>query len=274
MEDVLGYAGKRVLVTGAASGMGAATVDALKQLGATVIGVDRVPIGGPVDESVTIDLLDGASIDAGLARISGPMDAVFSVAGLPGPPFSDLEVMIVNVVACRVLIEGLVPKMANGAAVACVGSAGGMGWETNIAMFAPLFETHGFADGVTWLEENPDAWSWSGYAASKQAINVWVAHRSATLLPEHGVRLNATNPGVTDTAMLPLFHEANGKELVDAARGPIGRYSSAEEQAWPLIFLNSPRASFVNGESFFTDGGFHGALLTGQVDFSQLLPAE
>ncbi len=274
MDDVFGYSGKRVLVTGAASGMGAATVTALKQLGAVVIGVDRVEIPGPVDEAVTVDLLEEDSINEGLAQVTGTLDAVFSVAGLPGPPFTDLQVMIVNMVACRVLIEGLVDRMPKGSAIACVASAGGIGWESNIATFTPLFETEGFRAGVQWLEDHPEAWSWSGYAASKQALNVWVAQRSATLYPERGIRLNATNPGVTDTAMLPFFHEANGKDLVDAARGPTGRYSTAEEQAWPLIFLNSPLASYVSGTGLYTDGGFHGALLTGQVDFSHLLPAE
>jgi NAD(P)-dependent dehydrogenase (short-subunit alcohol dehydrogenase family) len=48
MDDVLGYAGKRAVVTGAASGMGAATVEVLGRLGAEVVGLDRAPIAGPV----------------------------------------------------------------------------------------------------------------------------------------------------------------------------------------------------------------------------------
>jgi NAD(P)-dependent dehydrogenase (short-subunit alcohol dehydrogenase family) len=72
--------------------------------------------------------------------------------------------------------------------------------------------------------------------------------------------------------MMPAFHANSGKDLVDAAQGPIGRYSSPEEQAWPLIVLNSPRLSYVVGETLFVDGGFFGALQTGQIDFSRLMP--
>ena len=88
------------------------------------------------------------------------------------------------------------------------------------------------------------------------------------------MRLNCVNPGPTATAMMPYFHEANGKALVDAAQGPVGRYSTAEEQAWPLVFINSPRCSYVVGETFFTDGGFFAALQNGQLDFSALMPKE
>jgi NAD(P)-dependent dehydrogenase (short-subunit alcohol dehydrogenase family) len=64
--------------------------------------------------------------------------------------------------------------------------------------------------------------------------------------------------------MMPAFHALAGKELVDMAVGPIGRYSTPEEQAWPLVLLNSPRLSYVTGEVFNTDGGFTGALITGR----------
>jgi NAD(P)-dependent dehydrogenase (short-subunit alcohol dehydrogenase family) len=53
----------------------------------------------------------------------------------------------------------------------------------------------------------------------------------------------------------------------------VGRYSTPEEQAWPLVCLNSPRLSYVTGETLYTDGGFFGALQTGQVDFSALMPS-
>ena len=72
-----------------------------------------------------------------------------------------------------------------------------------------------------------------------------------------------TAPGPTNTAMMAFFHEANGKHVVDGALGAVGRYSSPEEQAWPLLFLNSPRSSYVVGETLYTDGGFFAALPVG-----------
>jgi NAD(P)-dependent dehydrogenase (short-subunit alcohol dehydrogenase family) len=80
-----------------------------------------------------------------------------------------------------------------------------------------------------------------------------------------GIRLNCTNPGPTQTAMMPAFEAANGKDLIDAFIGPSGRRSTAEEQAWPLVFLNSPRSSYVAGEAFHVDGGFLGAMVTDQL---------
>ncbi len=272
MDDVLGYAGKRAVVTGAASGMGEAAATVLHDLGATVIGVDRAEISGPVDQQVQVDLLDLASITAGIEAIDGPIDAVFNCAGLPGPPFPEIDVMTVNFLGGRELIEQLLPKMAEGSGVVYVASAGGIGWQPNLPNLLGLLETEGFEAGRAWLEANPEVWSASGYAASKQAINAWTAWACTDLMADHGVRLNCTNPGPTTTAMMPFFHEANTKELVDAALGPVGRYSTAEEQAWPMIMLNSPRSSYVVGETFFADGGFFGALQTGRLDMSALMP--
>jgi NAD(P)-dependent dehydrogenase (short-subunit alcohol dehydrogenase family) len=253
MNDVLQYEGKRVVVTGCASGMGAATAGLLVDLGADVIGLDVKPTDVPVKQFLTMNLGEKSSIDEGVAAIEGPVHAVFSVAGLPGPPFSDLDTMLVNFVGPRHLIESLVPKLAPGAAVACVASNAGK----------PLITSAGFDEAKAWCEANPEQIA-SGYAPSKQAINAWVAWRASSLMPK-GIRLNCTNPGPTQTAMMPAFEKANGKDLIDAFIGPSGRRSSAEEQAWPLLFLNSPRSSYVAGEAFHVDGGFLGAMVTGEL---------
>ncbi len=272
MDDVLGYTGKQAAVTGAASGMGEAAATLLHDLGATVIGLDRADISAPVDQKVNIDLLDLASISAAANDIDGPIAAIFNCAGLPGPPFPEIDVMTVNFLGGRELITQLLPKMSEGSGVVYVASAGGIGWQPNLPNLMGLLETKGFDEGKAWLEANPDVWSASGYAASKQAINAWTAWACTDLMADYGVRLNCTNPGPTTTAMMPFFHQANTKELVDAALGPVGRYSTAEEQAWPMIMLNSPRSSYVVGETFFADGGFFGALQTGRLDMSALMP--
>ena len=263
MNDVLQYAGKRAVVTGCASGMGEATAAILVELGADVVGLDVKTTAVDVGQFVTVDLRDRASIDAAVAGIDGPVHSVFSVAGLPGPPFSDLDTMIVNFVGARHLVESLVPKLAPGAAVVCVASNAGLGWEQRIDDWMPLISSAGFDEAKAWCEENAQL-ILSGYAPSKQALNAWVAWRASSLMPD-GIRLNCSNPGPTQTAMMPAFEAANGKDLIDAFIGPSGRRSTAEEQAWPLVFLNSPRASYVAGESFHVDGGFRGAMVTNQL---------
>jgi NAD(P)-dependent dehydrogenase (short-subunit alcohol dehydrogenase family) len=264
MDDVLGYDGRKVVVTGAASGMGAATAGLLVALGADVAALDLRPSGIEGATDLEVDLMDPASIDAGVAAIGGEVTAVFSVAGLPGPPFSDLDTMTVNFVGARHLIESLVPALVPGGAVACVASNAGLGWQDELETWRPLLETSGFEAGRAWCEAHPELIA-SGYAPSKKVLNLWVAWRGAQLMADPGVRLNLTNPGPTDTAMMPAFEALAGKELIDAFVGPSGRRSTPEEQAWPLLFLNSPRLTYVAGEAFHVDAGFLAAMTTGQL---------
>jgi NAD(P)-dependent dehydrogenase (short-subunit alcohol dehydrogenase family) len=265
VEDVLGYEGRHAVVTGAASGMGAATAELLTALGAQVTALDVQNVALPVSASHHLDLTDRASIDAVVAQIDGPVDAVFSVAGLPGPPHSDLDTVTVNFIGARHLIESLVPLMPEGAAVTTVASNAGLGWQEDLDALLPLVTTAGFDEARDWCRAHPEAIA-SGYLPSKKFVNAWVAWRSAALLSERGIRLNCTNPGPTDTAMMPTFEEQAGKELIDAFLGPSGRRSTAEEQAWPLLFLNSPRAAYISGEALHVDAGFLGAMTTGQLE--------
>jgi NAD(P)-dependent dehydrogenase (short-subunit alcohol dehydrogenase family) len=273
MDDVLGYNGRKVVVTGAASGMGDATATALVGLGAHVTSVDVNPSKVDGVESLIVDLRDEAAIADAAAKLTGPIDAYFNCAGLPGPPFSDLDVMLVNFIGARQLIESGVPKMSSGSAIAYVSSAAGIGWQGNLATLDDLIKATDMDTGRKWCEAHPDLVGPMAYPTSKQAIMAWTAWRCVGLMKDHGIRLNCTAPGPTSTAMMPFFHESAGKHVVDAALGPVGRYSAAEEQAWPLIFLNSPRSSYVLGETLYSDGGFFGALQTGQVDFSALMPS-
>jgi NAD(P)-dependent dehydrogenase (short-subunit alcohol dehydrogenase family) len=265
VEDALGYKGKHAVVTGAASGMGAAAASALVDLGANVTALDVKPVELAGATAMQIDLKDRGSIEAVAGQISGPVDAVFSVAGLPGPPFSDLDTVIVNFIGARHLIESLVPKMRRGSAVVCVASNAGLGWQPEIANLLPFVTLPDFDDQVKWCEENASKVdNGAGYPFSKQALNAWVAWRAASLIKD-GIRLNNTNPGPTQTPMMPAFEASAGKELIDAFVGPSGRRSTAEEQAWPMLFLNSPRASYITGEALHVDAGFLGAMVTGQI---------
>lgn len=263
MDDVLGYAGKRVVVTGAASGMGAAAAQALIDVGAEVIALDVKPTDAAVAASIQVDLRDRASIDEAVAKIGGPVQSVFSVAGLPGAPFSDLDTVTVNFIGARHLIESLVPGMAAGGSIVCVASNAGLGWQQEIEALMPLVSTPDFDTAKTWCEEHPDAIA-SGYLPSKKLVNLWVAWRGTQLIAD-GIRLNCSNPGPTETAMMPAFEAQAGKELIDAFVGPSGRRSTADEQAWPLLFINSPRSSYIAAEALHVDGGFLAAMVTNQL---------
>ncbi len=117
-----------------------------------------------------------------------------------------------------------------------------------------------------WLEDHPDEIA-SGYAPSKEVIIVWTVWRSLALA-EKGIRINCTLPGPTDTPMMPDFEEQMGKAFMDNYPIPLGHRQTPDEQAAPLVFLNSPAASAITGEAILTDGGTMAALSVGTLDVS------
>jgi NAD(P)-dependent dehydrogenase (short-subunit alcohol dehydrogenase family) len=272
VRDVLQYEGKRVIVTGAASGMGAATAQILVDLGAEVHAVDikKPEVTGLASYS-ECDLSRPEQVDATAKRIGSIVNALFNCAGLPNT-FPNLDVMAVNFCGLRQLTEAVVPNMVPGAAIASIASTAGIGWMQNMALLFELLATPDFASARAWCEAHPKELV-NAYGLSKEAINAYTAMRSFTLAND-GIRINCVNPGPTDTPMMPEFEKAVGKQYMDEFPVPLGRHAVAEEQAWPLVFLNSPRCSFVTGMQFECDGGFKGGLFTGQIDPSILMPAE
>jgi NAD(P)-dependent dehydrogenase (short-subunit alcohol dehydrogenase family) len=270
VKDVLRYEGRRVIVTGAASGMGAATAEILVDLGAEVHAIDiKKPEVTGLASFSPVDLRDPAQIDDAVAKIGKIVNGLFNCAGVPNT-FPALDVMLVNFVGLRHLTEAVVPLMIEGSAVACIASTAGIGWMQNMEMLFGLVTTPGFDAARTWCEEHPKELL-NSYGLSKEAINLYTAFRSFELA-RAGIRINCVNPGPTDTPMMPEFEKAVGKKYMDEFPVPLGRHAVAAEQAWPMVFLNSPRASFVTGHQLDSDGGFKGAILTGQIDAAVLMP--
>src|SRR3546814_4664734 len=71
--------------------------------------------------------------------------------------------------------------------------------------------------------------------------------------------------------MMKEVESATKASVLEAAAQPINRRSTPEEQAGPLVFLNSDVASYVNGVCFYVDGGFMAGLATGQIDVRSLM---
>jgi NAD(P)-dependent dehydrogenase (short-subunit alcohol dehydrogenase family) len=268
MSDLLGYRGKRVIVTGCFSGMGEATAKLLLDLGAEVHGLDYKDSKLPLASFNNVDLRDAASIEAGVAAIGGHVDALFNCAGLP-QSFPPMDVMKVNFIGLRHLTEQVLPLMTEGGAIASIASTGGLGWSRRIPTNMEIIATQGFDATVAWCEANMETVH-NGYAFSKENIIVWTQYMGAHLI-KRGIRINCTLPSPTQTPMMAAFHAASGKEVVDAAAEPMGRYSTPEEQAGGLVLINSALASIVNGVVFPVDGGFMGGVATGQVDLSVMM---
>jgi NAD(P)-dependent dehydrogenase (short-subunit alcohol dehydrogenase family) len=267
MASVWSYEGMRVVVSGGGgAGMGAATVTELAALGAEIHVLDLKEPPVDVASYQSVDLKDPDAAARALDKIGGTLHALFNCAGLPGPPCSDLDTMVVNFVAMRHLAELSAARMTDGGAIASISSTAGSGYLQNIAKWMPLVTTDGFVEAKQWCEEHPDEIA-TGYAPSKEAIVVWTLY-AAVDLAKRGVRVNCISPGPTDTPMMPAFEDFAGKDLIDTFAQGAGRRSRPEEQAYPLIFLNSRAASYVSGENFVTDGGTLGALMTGRLSLS------
>lgn len=268
MDDLLQLAGKRCVVTGAASGMGAATAALLVEQGAEVVGVDIKEGTGTFAAFHLADLADPASIDEAVAAIGGPVDSLFNCAGLPTTAPGQ-QIVKVNFLGHRHLTEALLPQMAAGSSVGFISSAAGMGWQQNVDTLLELLATPNFGSGAAWCEAHDEAIALNGYGFSKDAICAYVAWRGFQVAST--VRINAILPGPTDTPMMPSFVEQMGEEFFAKFPKPVGRNSTPEEQAWALVMLNSPRSSYTAATNVFTDGGFSGGLFTNSIDFAALL---
>ncbi len=266
--DFLGYKNKRVIVSGCFSGMGEATARQLVELGAEVHGLDYKETSLDLASFTQVDLRDAAAIDAAVAGIGGKVDALFNCAGLPqtAPP---LDVMKVNYAGTRRVTEQVVKLMGEGGAIASISSTGGIGWSQHMPQLMELLAIDDYEAAIKWCEENPQHVN-EGYAFSKEAIIVWTMLVSSRLIKQ-GIRINCTLPAPTQTPMMKHFEEATPAAVLEAAMQPINRRSTPEEQAGPLILINSDAAGFVNGVALPVDGGFMGGIATGQVDLSAMM---
>ena len=263
MRDILGYEGKTVVITGCATGMGAAAAELLVELGAEVHALDVQDVQAAVKQSIAIDLQDQASIDAALPKLPDRIDSIFHCAGVPGPPrFSALQTMLVNFIGPRHLGEALEARIVDGGAIASITSLAGMGYSNNMEKVNEFLATPDFASARAWCEANPD--TANGYLFSKQAIIAYTKTRAAKLL-EREIRINCLSPAPTDTPMLPSFHNQVSKEFIEEHfLSPVGRNATAAEMGDPLVFLNSHAARFISGQNLCVDFGYWASVEMGQ----------
>lgn len=247
-----GYAGKNIVVTGCASGIGRATATLLQELGAQVHGFDRQRGDATLASFTPIDLAKPDSIDTAAAQIGGRVDALFNCAGLP-PTRAALDVLKVNFLGTRYFTERVLERMEGGA-VASTSSNGGMGWQKHLAELLDLLAQTSFADGQNWLKPRL-AEIRNAYSYAKEALIVWTMQQSAILI-QRGIRINCTSPGAVQTPMLDEIETKIPRAAVDAVTQPSGRRSSPGEQATALMMLNSDAAAYINGVDLAVDGGF------------------
>ncbi|SEE77309.1 3-oxoacyl-[acyl-carrier protein] reductase [Rhizobiales bacterium GAS191] len=241
LPEALSLEGRRVLVTGAASGIGCATAHCLARLGADLVLSDRDPLDAVRGELTALGAAPAASQgdlrdDGCLHRLieSGPYYAFASVAGVfrgSAPTEAFDHVMHVNVRAPLMLASAVLDQMNPevGGRIVLVGSSAGR-----------------TAGGRIGTQEE-----YAIYAASKGAIHTLVkalSHRAAA----RNVLINGVAPGVVLTPLL----DAVAPELkTRRSANPLGRNAVPDEVAWPIALLCTPAASFISGAILDVNGG-------------------
>src|SRR6478735_551648 len=250
------YDGKRVLVVGGATGMGAAVAELVQDAGAEVVVMDRAPVTLAGVKAISLNLAEKDSIDTALEECGGPIDALFSCAGVAdGTP----GIERINFIGHRYMIDRLLDQdlLPRGAAIGMISSAAGLGWESNLDLLLEFLEIGDFDEATAWTHDQDRA----TYMWSKQAINAYVAREALGLL-QRGLRINAILPGPTNTPLAQANADtwlSFGADYRDVAGIEA---STPLEQAYPLVFLCSDAAAGVTGITMITDAGFVGSGIT------------
>jgi NAD(P)-dependent dehydrogenase (short-subunit alcohol dehydrogenase family) len=255
--DAYRYDGKRALVVGGATGMGAAAAELVRDAGAEVVVMDRADVALEGVKSIRVDLSDKASIDAAVDECGGPVHALFSCAGVAdGTP----GIERINFVGHRHLIDRLLAAdhLPRGSAIGFISSAAGLGWQGDLPELHEYLDIADFDEAAAWARDRGKA----DYMWSKKAVNAYVARQAFPLL-QRGVRINAILPGPTDTPLAQANAELWLGFGADYRAATGIEASTPLEQAYPLVFLCSDAASGISGITMVTDAGYVASGITG-----------
>jgi len=257
LHDAFRFEGKRVLVVGGATGMGAAAAELALDAGAEVVVMDRAEVSVPGVTAIGLDLASQASIDAAADGCGGPVHALLACAGVAD---STPGIERINFVGHRHLINRMLDAgmLSEGSAIGFISSSAGLGWETNLEEFTEVLAISDFDEAAAWFVEHRKA----DYMHTKQAVCAYVSTQAYPLL-RRGIRINAICPGPTVTPLAEANRELWLTFGADYRSDAGVEASTPMEQAYPLLFLCSDAAAYVTGVTLVSDAGFMSSGITG-----------
>jgi NAD(P)-dependent dehydrogenase (short-subunit alcohol dehydrogenase family) len=240
--------GKVAVITGAASGIGAATTRLFQQEGAKVVGVD-LSDDAVSDLAIKADVTDPAAVEGVYTQAReqfGKIDVLFNNAGIsPDDDASILDTSVeswdkvqnVNLKSVFLCCKFGIPHLLDN----------GGGSVINTASFVAVMGA---------------AVSQISYTASKGGV-LAMSRELGVEFARKGIRVNALCPGPVNT---PLLQELYANDPEKAGRRlehlPPGRFADVNEMARAVLFLASDDSTYVNASTFLVDGGLAGAYLT------------
>ena len=252
------FAGKTIIVTGAASGIGAATADLLSSQGAKVIALDLNKPEKDYDVFIQIDLSDPDSIQNAAAQIEGKADALCNIAGVP-PTVAPVPLLQVNVLGLIAFTKAVVPKLNDNASIVNIASLAGMGWRQRIESCKAILALEDF-NAIESFNAEHKITQENCYEFSKEAIIIWTMQEWNGF--GRGIRMNALSPSATQTPILQDFMETVAVRVKARTEGMVNRPSpgKAEDIAPIIAFLCSDESSWLKGVNIPVDGGLFAAM--------------
>ncbi|MDH4147307.1 MAG: coniferyl-alcohol dehydrogenase [Acidimicrobiia bacterium] len=256
----------RVVVTGAASGIGNATAARLVAAGHEVVSLDIKEPQTAVASHVPCDMSDPAAIDSALSRLEGTFGSLLNIAGVPGRSGAENTIRV-NTLGLRHLTDALWDRIDDGGTVVNVSSIAGNQWKRRQELHQAILETPDFGSGLEWWTENEATVGVDAYTFSKEAVVLYTMYLAGRGL-SRGIRCNDVGPGPVDTPILPDFAHDVGETQMQWMVDQIGRPATPDDIAEVLVLLAGDTCKWINGQHIIVDGGLTSGLQSRWIDTS------